>query len=233
MNHVYFRHNLTRKYITIIGSLFDNYQIMKNGKYIKIPVSYGNKNKLIQRYLRRDVSFKGVQMTLPRIGFEFKEMSYDAERKLNRMNKFISHVSGAAVVYQYTPVPYNIKIEVSVITTKNNDSAQIVEQLIPKFTPDVKITSNLIPENNIDLDLSLCLNNLYINDTYQGALTDNRFITYNFEFTFKCFYFREIIENNLITDVVSYNQDTGEVLARVRPDPLNASPNSDYGYTET
>ena len=244
MDHIYFNHNLTKKYITIIGSLFSNYHIVKDGKYILIPVSYGGKNKLIQRYLRRDISIKGVQMTLPRIGYSFLSFNYDAERKLNRLNKFISTDSpilpqslatdaqNAKVVFQYTPVPYNIGVEVSVITNKNNDAAQIVEQIIPKFTPDVKLKSNLIPENNILMDISLCLEKVYVNDNYKGKLTDERFIIYTFNFTLKCFYFREIGKDNLITTVLAFNGYNGELLGKVRPNPSDALMDSVYGFNE-
>lgn len=201
----YFAHKLTKKYIVIVGSLFDNYRILKDGKYIKIPVSYGGKSKIIERYLRRDVSFKGVQMTLPRIGFEFTDYYYDSERKLNRLNKFVGGSDDFSKKSIYTPVPYNINITVSAIANKNNDVVQIIEQIIPKFTPDVKITTNLIPENDINLDISLCLNNIYVEDTYEGLVSDDRLITYTMNFTLKAFYFREIKESKIILEeIVNY-----------------------------
>jgi len=211
----YFTHKLTKKYIVIVGSLFDDYRILKDGKFIKIPVSYAGKNKIIERYTRRDVSFKGVQMTLPRIGFEFTDFYYDEERKINRLNKFVKKDGETSRTTVYSPVPYNIGVNVSVVANKNNDAAQIVEQIIPKFTPDIKITSNLIPENDVNLDISLCLNNIYIDDTYEGLITDNRLITYNMAFTLKAFYFREIQESSIILEeIVNYFDfdDTSEII---------------------
>lgn len=199
----YFFNKQTKKYIVIVGNLFDNYHIIKNGSMIKIPVSYANKNKLIQRYLRRDVSLKGVQMTLPRISFEFTNFYYEKERKLNRIHEFVSDLNSTSKKSQYTPVPYNIDIEVSIIANKNNDVTQIVEQIIPKFTPDVKISTNLIPENNINMDISLCLNSIYVQDTDEGLLETERFITYGLNFTLKAFYFREIQENKIILEEIT------------------------------
>jgi len=200
MNKTYFTHSLTKKYLVIVGSIFSGYNIIKNGNYIKIPVSYGQKNKLIQRYLRRDVSFKGVQMTLPRIAFEFTNFYYDSERKLNRLHQFVSDSNTQSKKVQYSPVPYNIDVLVSVIANKNNDITQIIEQILPKFTPDVKISSNLIPENNINLDISFCLNRVNVTDTYEGLLTDDRMITYDLDFTLKGYYFREIKQRGIILE---------------------------------
>lgn len=194
----YFANKLTKKYIVIVGSLFDNYRILKDGKYIKVPVSYSSKNKTIERYKRRDVSFKGVQMTLPRIAFEFINFSYDEERKLNRLHQYISAKDYSNRNSQYTPVPYNIGITVSIVGNKNNDVVQLVEQIIPNFTPDLKITTNLIPENDINLDISVCLNSIYVEDTYEGLLTDDRLITYNLNLILKGYYFREIQEKKII-----------------------------------
>lgn len=202
MQKNYFFHKQTKKYIVIIGSIFDNYHINKNGKDIKIPVSYSGKNKLIQRYLRRDVSFKGVQMTLPRIAFEITNFYYDPERKLNRIHQFVSSIDSSNKNTQFTPVPYNIDIEVSIIANKNNDAAQIVEQILPMFTPDVKISTNLIPENNINMDISICLNSIYVTDTDEGLIEDERFITYGLNLTLKGFYFREIQESKIILEEI-------------------------------
>jgi len=217
MNKTYFNNNLTKKYLVIVGSLFSDYHIIKNGTYIKIPVSYGNKNKLIQRYLRRDISFKGVQMTLPRISFEFSNFYYDSERKLNRIHKFVSDINTQSKNTQYTPVAYNIDVLVSVIANKNNDITQIVEQILPKFTPDLKISSNLIPENDINLDISLCLNRVNVTDAYEGLLTDDRMITWDLDFTLKGYYFREIKQNSIILEEILNFYDFDE------PDALEFS----------
>lgn len=202
MNRTYFDHKLTKKYIVIVGSLFSDYHILKDGTFIKIPVSYGGKNKIIERYKRRDISLKGVQMTLPRIAFDFKDFYYDNERKLNRIHQYVSSLDDFSKNKQYSPVPYNIDVELSIVANKNDDAAQIIEQILPRFTPDLKITSNLIPENDIILDISLCINNVYKEDTYEGLMTDDRLITWNLGLTLKGYYFKEIDRNKIILQEV-------------------------------
>ncbi len=219
----YFSHQLTKKYIVIVGSLFDDYRILKDGKFIKIPVSYGGKSKIIERYNRRDVSFKGVQMTLPRIGFEFSGFYYDKERKLNRLHQFVGTSTESSVNALYTPVPYNINITTSIIGNKNNDVVQIAEQIIPKFTPDLKITSNLVPENNVNLDISLCLNSIYIEDGYEGLITDDRLITYTMNFTLKAYYFREITDKKIILEETVNFYDFDEPDTIIFSDTITAN----------
>ena len=82
------------------------------------------------------------------------------------------------------------------------------------------------------MDISLCLNKIYVNDNYKGKLTDERFITYTFDFTLKCFYFREISTDNLITTVLAFDGYNGELLGKVRPNPSDALIESVYGFNE-
>lgn len=209
----FFFHDLHRKYLVMVGAFFDRIFIFKDQTEIKVPVSYVEKNKLIERFQRRDISFKGVSMTLPRISYEFTNMYYDPERKLNRLFKFVSDKDETSKYIQYTPVPYNIEVEVTILGNKNIDVTQIVEQILPRFTPDIKITSNLIPENNVELDLSLCLNSVYVQDSYEGLVSDKRLITYGLNLTLKGYFFREITDEKLITETISnfYNFDGPEM----------------------
>ncbi|MGA1046761.1 MAG: tail sheath stabilizer and completion protein, partial [Minisyncoccia bacterium] len=86
----------------------------------------------------------------------------------------------------YTPVPYNIDVKVSVITNRTDDACEIGEQIIPLFTPDIKIAAkNLLENSDHIFDLSLNLDFINTNDNYEGELTKRRLITWEFNFTFK------------------------------------------------
>ena len=55
---------------------------------MKVPLAYGPREKFLVR-LRDDADLsKQVAITLPRIGFEIKNLSYDSARKHNRVQKF-------------------------------------------------------------------------------------------------------------------------------------------------
>ena len=83
-------------------------------------------------------------VTLPRIGFEIQNLSYDPNRKLNRVQKF-KKVKGAnddRLDTQYMPVPYNLNIQLYVMAKESDDALQIVEQILPYFQPDYTLTIN-------------------------------------------------------------------------------------------
>jgi hypothetical protein len=199
----YFNHNITRKYVAIFGSLFDGIKIKKDSKDFIVPISYAKKDKLIQRALRRDESLKGVSMTLKRMAFEFTEFYYDGERKLNRLNKIVGIDETDGERYnQFTPVPYNLTAELSIIANKNDDITQIVEQILPQFTPDIKITANLITELEHYFDLSFNLNSVYVQDLYEGLIEQKRIIIYGLNFTLKGYYFGELYKDKPINTVI-------------------------------
>ena len=202
-SNVYFYHKLLRKYELIIGNVFTGIMCSRTGTNIKVPVGFAEKHKFIQRFLRRDESLKGVAMTMPRIAIKFQDIIYDGERKLNRLNKIVIAETDSNREIVYTPVPYNIQVQVSALANRNNDIWEITEQILPVFTPDLKISAkNLIDESDLVFDLSLCLDNINISDNYEGDLMKRRLIVYDFLLTFKVWLFRDINTENFIDTII-------------------------------
>lgn len=200
----YFYHRLIRKYKLILGNIFKNFVVQRDNSYYLVPLSFGQKEKFIQKYLRREESMKGVAMTLPRLAIEIQNINYDPERKLNRLNKIIISEENSVREIVYTPVPYNIEVKVSSITNRTDDSCEIAEQLIPIFTSDLKISAiNLLENSDQIFDLSLNLNSIDISDNYQGQLEKRRLITWEFNFILKAYFFKNIEEENLIEEVIA------------------------------
>ena len=110
-----FYYSLIRKYVTIIGSLFDNINIIRldeNGKEtanIIIPVTYSSKDKMLARVLADpNISRQSETITLPVIAFEISDYKYDSSRKLITVDKTAYKEDSSNFIYQYSPVPYNI-----------------------------------------------------------------------------------------------------------------------------
>ena len=118
-----FYHETIRKVIIAFGTLFNDIQLVRkdnDGNIIqtmKVPLAYGPREKFLVR-LREDADLtKQVAITLPRIGFEIQNLSYDSVRKLSRVQKF-KKVKGSNTKQldtQYMPVPYNLDIELYVM----------------------------------------------------------------------------------------------------------------------
>ena len=90
-----FYHETIRKVIIAFGTLFNDISLVRKDnsgtaiQHMKVPLAYGPREKFLVR-LREDADLtKQVAITLPRIGFEIQNLSYDSVRKLSRVQKFV------------------------------------------------------------------------------------------------------------------------------------------------
>ena len=88
-----FYHETMRKVVVAFGTMFNDIHLVRTNnagevtQTMKVPLAYGPKNKWLAR-LREDPNLtKKVAVTLPRIGFEIQNISYDSARKLNSIQK--------------------------------------------------------------------------------------------------------------------------------------------------
>ena len=93
LNNPTFYHGSLRKTIVAFGRLFSDINIARQGndglveQTIAIPLSYAPKEKWIVRIDSDPGLNNTTYTTLPRMSFEITGYSYDAARKMNRMNK--------------------------------------------------------------------------------------------------------------------------------------------------
>lgn len=239
--------NIHKKMIVLFGLIFegmkiqkfeeenlrdtsDDTKLLRKVQEIVVPVSYGNKDKFIARYLRRERSLKGAAMTLPRIAFQFSNIYRDESRQLNKLHQIVSSTANNAILNsQYAPVPFNFSIQMSVIASKQDDATKIVEQILPKFTPDLKISTNLIPENDIMVDISVSFEGVQPNDTYdKDPFATQRIITWDFDFVIKGYLFGPVKTQKLIDHTI-LNIDLNLDTANTGESILITS-NSNYGF---
>lgn len=207
LTNTIFYHAITRKIITSFGSLFSDIKIARRNaegiveQTIAVPIAYAPKEKWLVR-VEQDPSFaNSVYTTLPRLSFEINGISYDAQRKTNRLG-YITCSNGDGVMNKtYAPVPYNIEISLYAITKTTEDGLQIIEQILPFFAPELTMSINAIPESNIVTDIPVILNSLSINDEYDGDFQTRRFITYTMTFTLKAWMFGPVSEQGIINRI--------------------------------
>lgn len=199
-----FDHNIIRKYTVLFGALFnDLYITRKNSteeivETVKIPLSYAPKNKLLTR-LRSDPDLsQPFAVNLPRISFELVGLTYAANRKLQTMNKVHGTDSWA-----YNPVPYDLHYNLYIGCKNTADGTQIIEQILPYFTPDWSVDVNLVPEINQSTDVIIVLNSVTSDDSYEGAIDAERDIIWTLSFTVKGMLFGQTAaRSNLIKKVI-------------------------------
>ena len=243
-----FYHETIRKIIIAFGTTFNNVQLVRKDnddnviQTMKVPLAYGPQQKYLVR-LNEDADLsKQVAITLPRIGFEIQNLSYDPTRKLNRVQKFKKIKSGKSntLETQFMPVPYNLSIQLYVMAKQSDDALQIVEQILPFFQPDYTLTVNDMADMGIKRDVPIVLNSISYEDNYQGDFETRRALIYTLDFTAKFYLYGPVTSNSVIKTVqVDQYADLPDASPRreqrykVTPKPASADADDDFGFNET
>ena len=248
-----FYHETIRNVIVAFGTMFNNIQIVRKNnsgtviQTMKVPLAYGPKQKFLTR-LDQDPSLSSATaITLPRLGFEIGNLSYDPIRKMNRVQKFkkVKSSSGPGVPSnkldtQFMPVPYNMDITLYAMSKNSDDALQIVEQILPYFQPDYTLTINDMADMGIKKDVPIILTDVSYEDSYQGDFEARRAIIYTMSFTTKFFLYGPVTSSKVIktVQVDQYANlpdvtPTREQRYTVTPNPITADADDDFGFNET
>lgn len=247
-----FYHESIRKVIVAFGTIFNDITVVRrlaNGtekERIKVPLAFGPKEKFLVR-LRQDPNLdKEIAITLPRIGFDIVSYNYDSSRKLPTVNQNRISNGTDAASRQYNPVPWNIGINLYVMTSFQDDGLQIIEQIMPFFKPEWTVTINSIPSLNLKDDIPIVIGDMSQEDVYEGNFEERRAIIWTIPFTVKALMYGPVQTSGVIkeaqTDFLIAPGDgpvtDAEVAATPRsvrsvitPDPLTATSDDDFGFT--
>ena len=243
-----FYHETIRKIIVAFGTTFNNVQLVRKDssgnitQSMKVPLAYGPREKFLVR-LRSDADLSSkVAVTLPRIGFEIQNLTYDATRKLNRVQKFKKVNAGnntRSIDTQYMPVPYNLDVVLYILAKQSDDALQIVEQILPYFQPDYTITVNDMADMGIKRDIPIILNGITYEDSYEGDFEQRRALIYTMNFTCKFYLYGPVTSSNIIRTVqadqfadMPDKSPKREQRLTVTPDPISADADDDFGFNE-
>jgi hypothetical protein len=210
LNNQVFYHGIIRKTIVGFGRLFSNIYIdRKEGdsvtgttiQRLQVPLAYAPKEKWLVRIESDPTLENNTYVTLPRMSFEITGYTYDSARKVNRMQKITCGSGIDSLSYVYTPVPYNIDISLYILTKTQEDGLQILEQILPTFTPEYTLSIKNIQNMNVVLDVPVVLNSVSVQDDYDGDFQTRRFVTHTLSFTMKTSLFGAISGQGIITEV--------------------------------
>ena len=230
----YFYHEILRRTVVSFGSLFNEISIKHTDNsgnvksVIKVPLAYGPTQKFLARLEQSPDLNKPVQITLPRMSFEFTGLTYDPTRKSTTTQTFIakSAVDGTETKKVYLPVPYNMQFELSIMCKLNDDALQIIEQILPFFQPSYSMTIELVDIINEKRDIPVILENITMQDDYEGNFNTRRVLLYTLRFTAKTYLFgpvssatKDIIKKATIGYITGGTTDspTREVVYSAEP----------------
>jgi hypothetical protein len=195
-----------RKYVILFGTLFNDIHITRTNKagetthLLKVPLAYAAKEKMLSRLEGDPEIQRETALLLPRMSFEMEGVAYDPSRKLNTLGRIgVKDTSNPnKMKYQYNPVPYNFDFKLYVYVKNAEDGTKIIEQILPFFTPDWTSTIALIPEMNVHMDIPIVLNDISIEDTYEGKFTERRALIWTLNFTLKGYIYGPIKKSTII-----------------------------------
>lgn len=237
----YFYHEILRKTVIGFGTLFNNIEIRQTNNQkevisvLKVPLAYGPIQKFLARVEQQPNLNTPVQITLPRMSFEFTGLSYDATRKLTTTQTFLSKsvTDGTDIRKTYMPVPYNMDFELSIMTKLNDDMLQIIEQILPYFQPSYTLTINLIDSIGEKRDIPIVLDNILMEDDYEGDYTTRRALIYTLKFTAKIYLFGPVSSgvSKDIIQKVSLGFISGDTQSTSRDLTYSITPTATKNYT--
>ena len=237
----YFYHEIFRKTIIGFGSLFNEISIKHTNSagqivsVIDVPLGYGPIQKFLARVEQQPNLNSPVQITLPRMSFEFTGLSYDPTRKLTTTQTFLSKSTedSTDIRKTYMPVPYNMDFELSIMSKLNDDILQIIEQILPYFQPAYTLTVNLIDSIGEKRDIPIILNNISMQDDYDSDYTTRRALIYTLKFTAKVYLFGPVSTgaDKDIIKKVSLGFVAGDARSTTRDLTYSVTPISNKNYT--
>ena len=198
----YYYHQIIRKTIIAFGTLFNDIHVRHTDGQgnaesdIKVPLAYGPSQKFLARLDQQADLNKAVQITLPRLSFEMTSINYDPSRKSSLIQTYKTCDDGSKVKKVFMPVPYNIGFELNLLSKLNDDSLQVLEQILPYFQPHFNLTIDLVDSIGEKRDIPIVLESINFQDDYEGNFDTRRALIHTFNFTAKTYLFGAIADSS-------------------------------------
>jgi hypothetical protein len=201
----HFYNRTIRKVVVAFGTMFNDIHVVRYNKAgttsyekFKVPLNYGAKEKYITRINSDPTLTKSIATSVPRMSFDMTGMSYDTARKLPSTVRNFAANTSTTVKTQFVPVPYDFSFSLSIYVRNTEDGTQILEQILPFFTPDFNVTINFIPSMGKKYDMPVILNSVNTTTDYEGDMMSTRLITWDLEFTAKAYIWPPVIAAEVI-----------------------------------
>ncbi len=236
LGNAHFYNRTIRKVVTAFGTVFNDILLQRYNlnntvkkEIFKVPLSYGAKEKYLTRITSDPTLTKAVNIVVPRISFEMVSMTYDTSRKLNSLIRNFAANTSTSIKTQFNPIPYNFDFNLSIYVRNTEDGTQILEQILPFFTPDFTVTVNFISEMNQKYDMPIILNSVQSTVDYEGDMMSTRLIMWDLQFTAKGYiwppvksgkYIRQANTNIYIESQAKSSQQVTTDLNPLTPDRL-------------
>lgn len=232
----HFYNQTLKKSVSVFGTIFNNIRVVKHGGVEeRVPIAYGPRQKFLARLEQSSSRDEHIAIKVPRMSFEITDLSYDSTISLNKMNKLSYPSSGSSLSRDTLnqSVPYTLMMELNIISKTQDEALQIVEQILPTFTPEYTVAINGMNGPNTSVDVPIILNSVSIPNEYEGDFETRDTIIYTLSFSMKVRFTGAVVPKAVIRDVtVDMYNDTDPNSAPEALDRVNVKLASDNDTPE-
>ncbi len=145
--------------------------------YLPVKVIYAHPENYITR-LQSSQEIVKTSFILPTMAVMIKTFKYANDRKTSKTSRVYFNNNS----YVYTPIPYDIEIDLSILSKTYFDLFQLMEQILLKFTPSLNLSINYLGTGNPPDSVPFTIQN--INSTFPEDLNvgDQRLMTVDMTF---------------------------------------------------
>jgi len=189
LSNPYFYNETLKKTVAVFGTLFNDIEIanISAGKMVgvqRVSLAYAPKEKYLAR-IEADVE-NDIGLKLPRMSFEMTGLSYDAEVKLNRLNRTVQTNDEGNKVKVWQNAPYTLSFDLNIMSRGQDEALQILEQIIPHFNPNYTVTVKGLEGPESKTDIPITLEGVNFEDGYEGDFeSSRRLLIYTLSFSLK------------------------------------------------
>lgn len=194
-------HQTTKRLITVFGTMFNNIHVVKEDRdgteqrRLTVPLAYQHKkawHRILKEYSDRDEDKNTVQGYFPRMSFNLIDMTPLKENQLTRQ-VLVRENGNGGLTRSFLRTKYRLTFELTIVAKQQEDLYQIVEQILPYFSPSVAVSfkSSRIFGSTFTDDFILTLSDISPDDELefsyaQAANTQlvTRFLTFTTEITY-------------------------------------------------
>jgi len=233
LGNAQFYHRTIRKMVVVFGTMFNDLEIVRYTQAgvakekMKVPLSYGPKERYLTQITSNPNLIKSINSVLPRMSFNLESLEYDVNRKqVSTLQNFAQNQNGGLNT-QFVPVPYNFEFSLSIYVRNTEDGTQILEQILPFFTPDFSVVVDFIPAMDQKYTVPIILNSVASTVEYEGGMSDGttRIIIWDLTFTAKSFIWPPVKSGKIINQAnTNLNIDlTSKLIQKVYVDYANGN----------
>lgn len=233
----YFYFANLRNLTAVFGDLFNDVNIQRRDiednliKTFQVPLSYAPRNDYFVRLQEEADRAEGpaFQITLPRMSYEMVGMTYDTTRKLNTLRYQKKEDSDNLSHYykQFTPVPWTINYDLHIYSQYIDDALQVLEQIVPYFSPTVSVTVKDVELMDKHKDIKINLDSVGTPIESEGPIGEGRTIIWTLSFSAAAWLYPPIksvpIIKKVIENIQANSDEVPDQIITTEVDPLTAN----------